>query len=281
MSNYNPPNSIDIKKIRPFIILGVVIVVLLISWSKITVTIPAGYAGLIYETFDGGIKEDTEPLSQGFHLIAPWNDVVVYEIRQKETTVTMTVLSSNLLDIQLDVTIFHQPTIEDLAKLEVQRGSSYEEKVIIPSMRAVTRETVAKYLPEEINTTKRELIQLEIESQMREKLDQNFLQLNDVLIRNIELPEKLRASIERKLQQEQESLEYEFRIDKATKEAERLSIEAEGIQTFQKIVAQSITQDLLRWKGIEATEALANSTNSKVVIIGSGKDGLPIILGNQ
>jgi prohibitin 1 len=281
MSNYNPPNSIDIKKIRPFIILGVIIVVLLISWSKVTVTIPAGYAGLIYETFDGGIKSDTEPLSQGFHLIAPWNDVVVYEIRQKETTVTMTVLSSNLLDIQLDVTIFHQPTIQDLAKLEVQRGSSYEEKVIIPAMRAVTRETVAKYLPEEINTTKRELIQLEIESQMREKLDQNYLQLNDVLIRNIELPEKLRASIERKLQQEQESLEYEFRIDKATKEAERLSIEAEGIQTFQKIVAQSITQDLLRWKGIEATEALSNSPNSKVVIIGGGKDGLPIILGGQ
>ena len=281
MSNYNAPNTVDLKKIRPFIILAVLVIVLIISWNKVTVTISAGYAGLVYKTFAGGITEDAEPLAQGFHFIAPWNKVVVYEIRQQETTVNMTVLSSNLLDIKLDVTIFHQPTLNDLAKLEVQRGNQYVERVVIPSMRAVTRETVAKYLPEEINTTKRELIQLEIESQMRSKLDQNYLQLNDVLIRNIELPEKLRASIERKLQQEQESLEYEFRIDKATKEAERKRIEADGIQTFQKIVSQSITQDLLRWKGIEATETLAQSANAKIVIIGQGKDGLPIILGNN
>jgi prohibitin 1 len=281
MSNYNPSNPVDIKKIRPFIIFGIVLVVLLISWSRITVTIQAGYAGLVYKTFSGGISEEDMPLGQGFHLIAPWNHVVVYETRQQETTISMTALSSNLLDIKLDVTIFHEPVIEELGSLEVRRGSNYVDRVIIPAMRAVTRESIAQYLPEEINTTRREEIQLQVEEEMRNRLKRNYLQLNDVLIRNIELPEKLRASIERKLQQEQESLEYEFRIEKAEKEAERKKIEAAGIQDFQKIVSQSITPDLLRWKGIEATEALAGSNNAKVVVIGSGKDGLPIILGGQ
>lgn len=281
MSDYNPQSSVDIKKIRPFIILGILIVVLLISWSRLTVTIDAGYAGLVYRTFDQGISEEDYPLSQGFHIIAPWNHVVVYETRQQETTVSMTALSSNLLDIKLDVTIFHEPVIEDLGSLEVRRGKNYVDRVIIPAMRAVTRESIAQYLPEEINTTRREEIQLQIEAEMRERLESNFIQLNDVLIRNIELPEKLRASIERKLQQEQESLEYEFRIEKAEKEAARKKIEAAGIQDFQEIVAQSITEDLLRWKGIEATEALAGSQNAKVVVVGGGKDGLPIILGNN
>lgn len=281
MSDYNPNNPVDFKKIKPFVIFGVILVILIISWSRISVTIPAGHAGLIYKTFAGGIAEDGTYLGQGFHLIAPWNSVVVYETRQQETTVSMTALSSNLLDIQLDVTIFHQPMIDQLGSLEVQRGSNYIDRVIIPAMRAVTRENIARYLPEELNTTKREEIQLEVEEQMRNRLNQNFIQLNDVLIRNIELPEKLRASIERKLQQEQESLEYEFRIEKAEKEAQRKKIEASGIQDFQEIVAKSITPDLLRWKGIEATEKLSESPNSKIVVIGGGKDGLPIILGGN
>ena len=118
-------------------------------------------------------------------------------------------------------------------------------------------------------------------TRVKQTLLNNFVQLNDILIRDIKLPAKLRESIERKLQQEQESLEYEFRIEKATKEAERKKIEAKGIQTFQNIVNQSITDKLLKWKGVEATETLAKSTNSKIVVIGSGKDGLPIILGGN
>lgn len=281
MSDYNQANPVDFKKIRPFVIFGVIIVVLIISWSRVTVTIPAGHAGLVYKTFAGGIKENSAPLDQGFHFIAPWNHVVTYEIRQQETTVSLTALSSNLLDIKMDVTIFHEPIYDQLPSLEVRRGKNYVDRVVVPAVRAVTRETFAQYLPEEINTTRREEIQLQIEEDMRKRLNQNFIQLNDVLIRNIELPEKLRASIERKLQQEQESLEYEFRIEKAQKEAERKKIEAQGIQDFQQIVAQSITKDLLRWKGIEATEKLSESPNSKIVVIGSGDDGLPIILGGN
>ena len=120
-----------------------------------------------------------------------------------------------------------------------------------------------------------------IQDRLREKLASNFIQLNDVLIRNIRLPQTLEEAIERKLQQEQESLEYEFRLEKETKEAERKRIEAEGIRDFQEIVSEGISDELLRWKGIEATQKLAESPNSKVVVVGGGEDGLPIILGNN
>ena len=148
-------------------------------------------------------------------------------------------------------------------------------------MRSVSREVFAKYLPEEINTSKREQIQVEIEERLREKLASNFIKLNDVLIRNIRLPQTLEEAIERKLQQEQESLEYEFRLEKETKEAARKRIEAEGVRDFQDIVSEGISDELLRWKGIEATQNLAQSPNTKIVVVGGGDDGLPIILGNN
>lgn len=279
MAQYDQP-QFDMSKIRPWIIIGVGFLLLIIFWSRITVTIQPGHAGLLYQTFGNGIDETDPPLSQGFHIIAPWNKVLIYEVRQNEKSETMTVLSSNLLDIQLDVTIFYQPVYSALGKLEIERGSNYVNSVVIPVMRSVTREVLAQYLPEEINTTKRAAIEQIIFDNTQVKLAENYVQLNDILIRNIVLPEKLRASIERKLQQEQESLEYEFRLEKETKEAERKRIEAEGIQNFQRIVTQSISDKLLRWKGIEATEKLASSENAKIVVVGNSKDGLPLILGD-
>lgn len=279
MNQFEQP-QLDIGKVKPWILIGVGLLLVIIFWSRITITIPPGHAGLLYETFGNGIDPNAQALGQGFHLIAPWNKVIIYEIRQNEKSETLSVLSSNLLDIQLDVTIFYQPIYKDLGRLEIERGQNYVIDVVIPVMRSVTREVLAQYLPEEINTTKREVIQIEIIEQTSLKLAENFVQLNDILIRNIKLPEKLRASIEKKLQQEQESLEYVYKLEKEEKEAQRKRIEAEGIQTFQRIVTQSITDKLLKWKGIEATEKISTSENAKIVIIGNPKDGLPIILGD-
>jgi regulator of protease activity HflC (stomatin/prohibitin superfamily) len=125
------------------------------------------------------------------------------------------------------------------------------------------------------------MIQLEIKNRLSEKLAENYIQLNDVLIRNIQLPTTLEQAIERKLQQEQESLEYEFRLEKAQKEADRLRIEAEGIRDFEEIVSKGLSDKLLKWKGIEATKEIAKSPNTKVVIVGAGEDGLPLILGDN
>jgi len=269
------------KRIKRVVLIFLVIMPVILLWSSLTYTIDSGHAGLVFHTFGDGVNPETTAKKSGFHVKAPWDKIYEYEIRQQELFENLEVLSSNLLKIKLDMTVFYQPTYDKLGYLETERGSRYESKVIQPAMRAVAREVIAQYLPEEFNTTKREEIQLEIENRLEEKLSNNYIQLNDVLIRNIELPLTLQQAIERKLQQEQESLEYEFRIEKASKEAERKKIEAEGIRDFQNIVTQSITEELLQWKGIEATTILAESNNTKVVVIGSGESGLPLILGGN
>lgn len=274
------PTQKEKAKLKAIAMLVLTILPIILLWSSITVTIESGHAGLTFHTFGNGVDPEAEPMSSGFHFKAPWDEVYQYEIRQQEIFEPLEVLSSNLLKISMDMTVFYQPDYDNLGYLEVERGMNYREKVIQPAMRSVAREVIAKYLPEEFNTTKREEIQLEIETRLAEKLKGNYIQLNDVLIRNIKLPTTLEQAIERKLQQEQESLEYEFRIEKANKEAERMRIEAEGIRDFQIIVSQSINDDLLQWKGIEATTELSQSENAKIVVIGSGEKGLPLILGD-
>ena len=269
------------KRIRRVVIIALIILPVILLWSSLTYTIDSGHAGLVFHTFGDGVNPETSAKKSGFHVKAPWDKIYEYEVRQQELFENLEVLSSNLLKIKMDMTVFYQPTYDKLGYLETERGSRYESKVIQPAMRSVAREVIAQYLPEEFNTTKREEIQLEIETRLEEKLSNNYIQLNDVLIRNIELPLTLQQAIERKLQQEQESLEYEFRIEKASKEAERKKIEAEGIRDFQNIVTQSITEELLQWKGIEATTILSESNNSKVIVIGSGESGLPLILGGN
>lgn len=276
----NTPTQKEKARIRMIAMVMMVVLPVILLWSSLTVTVDSGHAGLIFHTFGNGVNPEAEPMTSGFHVKAPWDKVYQYEIRQQEIFEHLEVLSSNLLKITLDMTVFYQPTYDKLGYLEVERGMHYEAKVIQPAMRAVAREVIAKYIPEEFNTTKREKIQLEIESRLADKLADNYIQLNDVLIRNIKLPNTLEQAIERKLQQEQESLEYEFRIEKASKEAQRKRIEAEGIRDFQNIVSQSINDDLLQWKGIEATTELSHSNNAKIVVIGSGDNGLPLILGD-
>lgn len=275
------PSPEERRRLRSLLVLVVVILPVFLLWGSLTVTIPSGHAGLTFYTFGQGVDPEETPMSSGFHFKAPWNKVYEYEIRQTEQMEALEVLSSNLLKINMDMTVFTQPMLDKLGYLETERGRNYEEKVIRPAMRSVAREVIAKYLPEEFNTTKREMIQLEIKNRLSEKLAENYIQLNDVLIRNIQLPTTLEQAIERKLQQEQESLEYEFRLEKAQKEADRLRIEAEGIRDFEEIVSKGLSDKLLKWKGIEATKEIAKSPNTKVVIVGAGEDGLPLILGDN
>ena len=275
----NQQPQFDLKKLRPIIYM-VIAVIFLLSVGKFWVTIDSGYSGVLYR-LTTGVDVDEPAYGQGLHIILPWNKMHIYEVRQGEKTETMNVLSVNLLEIGLDITTFYQPDINKLGYLDVERGMGYDTKVVIPVMRSVVREVIAKYLPEEINSTKREIIKKEIMDQATATLADNYVQLNDILIRNINLPEKLKSSIEKKLQQEQEALEYEFKIDKERLEADRKRIEAQGIQDFQKIITQSINDKLLRWNGIEATLKLAESNNAKVIVVGSGKDGLPLILGGN
>ncbi|OBQ52475.1 prohibitin family protein [Tamlana sp. s12] len=262
----------------PFIIAVVVLVVII---TKSAVTIGSGEAGVLYKTFGGGVVTDEAALGEGFHIVAPWNKVFVYEVRQQELTERMKVLSSNGLDIQLEATAWYMPDIKDLGKLHQEKGANYLDRVLKPAMRSATRSVVGRYTPEQIYSSKRDAIQQEIFDESKKIVSDQYINLVEVLVRDVTLPTAIKDAIERKLGQEQESLEYEFRLVTAAKEAEKVIIEAQGKADANRILSASLTDKILQDKGIEATIKLAESPNSKVVVIGSGDSGMPIILGNQ
>ncbi len=263
-------------------IIGIVflIIIALIFITKSTVTIGSGERGVLYRTLSGGVVTDQPPLDEGFHFVLPWNKVFKYEVRQQELFEHMKVLSSNGLDINLDASVWYKPKENELGLLHKSIGRNYLERVIKPAIRSATRSVVGRYTPEQIYSSKRDVIQSEIDDETKKILDNKHIELLSVLVRDVTLPQTIKDAIERKLGQEQESLEYEFRLQKARKEAEKQRIEAQGKADANKILSASLTDKILKDKGIEATIKLAESPNTKTVIVG-GKDGLPLILGNQ
>lgn len=281
MSKYRNVEYPDAPELNKKLIGGILLLVVLIVlvW-KSSVTIGAGYAGVLFRTFGDGV-ETNKTYSEGFHFIAPWNKMVKIEVRQQQVMEQMAVLSSNGLEISIDLSVWHQPVFAKLPLLYKEKGIEYVERVVKPAIRSATRSVIGRYTPEEIYSSKREVIQEEINIETRKVLERQYVQLNEVLVRDIMLPPTIKTAIENKLKQEQESLEYEFRLEKAQKEAKRQLIDAEGKAKANQILSASLTDKILQEKGIEATLELAKSPNSKVVVVGGGKDGLPLILGNN
>ncbi len=259
----------------------IAIVLAIVFISKSTETINSGEAGVLYKTFGGGVVTDQPPLGEGFHIVAPWNKVIVYEVRQQEVFEKMQVLSSNGLEIKLDASAWFQPDYSKLGLLHQQKGENYVQRVLLPTIRSAARSVVGRYTPEQLYSSKRDAIQKEIFEETKKIVGNQYIQLNEVLVRDVTLPPTIKEAIERKLKQEQEALEYEFRLEKAKKEAERQKIDAEGKAIANQILSASLTDKILKEKGIEATLELSKSPNAKVVVVGSGKDGMPLILGNQ
>jgi regulator of protease activity HflC (stomatin/prohibitin superfamily) len=266
------------RTIMPLLILGIIAIIFL---SKSTVNVGAGEAGVLWKRFGGGVVTEKPPMGEGFHLVAPWNEVIIYEVRQQELFEKMKVLSSNGLDILLETTAWYLPVYDQLGKLHQEKGENYLDRIIKPALRSAARSVVGRYTPEQLYSTKRDVIQSEIFEETKKILQNEYVQLNEVLVRDVTLPPTIKDAIERKLKQEQESLEYEFRLVTARKEAERQRIEAQGKADANRILSASLTSMILRDKGIEATLKLAESPNAKVVVVGSGEDGMPLILGNQ
>lgn len=262
----------------PLIILIIAVIILI---SKSAVTIEAGEAGVLYRTFAGGVVTDEPPMGEGFHLVAPWNKIFIYEVRQQEIFEKMNVLSSNGLEIKIDASAWFQPKYEVLGKLHQEKSEEYVSRILMPAIRSAARSVVGRYTPEQLYSSKRDAIQEEIFDETKRIVDPQYIQLNEVLVRDVTLPATIKEAIERKLRQEQESLEYEFRLEKAEKEAEKQRIEAQGKADANRILSASLTDKILQDKGIEATLKLSESQNSKVIVVGGGGNGLPIILGNQ
>ena len=251
---------------------------LMIILSNTTfLTIDPGTKGVLFKRFGGGLDKENV-YSQGFHVVAPWNSMITYDTRIKEEVAEMDVLSKNGLNISVELSYRFRPEAERIGYLHDEIGKDYVNSIIKPEIRSATREVIGQYLPEELYSTKREAIQDEIFSKTEAAVKKNYMILDAVLIRSVQLPEKLKAAIEQKLEEEQLAFQFDFKLDRERKEAERKIIEAKAKADANKILNASLTEKILKDKGIEATLELAQSPNSKVVIVGGEGGGLPLIL---
>ncbi|MEO5332751.1 MAG: prohibitin family protein [Magnetococcus sp. YQC-5] len=244
-------------------------------WPHIFITIHAGEAGVLYRRFAGGTVLD-RVYAEGFWMIFPWNVMTIYDIRVQAIKHDFTVLSADGLPIHLMLLIRFQPEYDTLAVLHQRVGPDYVAKIVVPTVESVIRKSIGRFRQDEIYQTKKGILASIVLLAIQEA-GRKYVHMDDVIIRTIELPASIQQAIENKLVYEQELASYEFRLRKEAQEKSRKEIEAQGIQTYQKIIAQSLDENILHWHGIEATKALANSANAKVVVIGSGKSGLPLI----
>ncbi|KAF0234785.1 MAG: hypothetical protein FD181_3616 [Prolixibacteraceae bacterium] len=267
-------------KTQYIIIAVVVLIFLLLFGGRMFLIIQAGERGVIFKPYTTGLDKDNV-YSEGFHIIAPWNDMYVYNVREQQRDEPMDVLDKNGLSISMDVTVRFNPSFDRIGNLHEQFGINFVNVLVVPEVRSCVRRVAGRYTAEEIYSTKRAEVEQSIIEETKKILSENYIEMKALLIRSINLPEQIKGAIESKLKQEQEALAYEFRLQRETSEAERRRIEAEGIAAFNRIINASLTDNILKQRGIEATIQLSESQNSKVIVIGSGKDGLPLILGNN
>ena len=249
-------------------------VALLLVYASLT-RVPSGSVGVL--TLFGRVTG--EALPEGMHFVNPFKVNNVLTIRTQEVKESASVPSSEGLVVALDTSLIFHLNGANAADVFQKIGPSYADVIVEPTLRAAIREATASHSANALYSGEREQVAQQIKAALTDQLGRRGITVENVLLRDIQLPAALKGSIEAKQQAEQEALAMSFRLQRETQEAQRKRIEAAGIRDFQQIVAQGITPSLLEWKGIEATENLAKSNNSKVVVIGSGKNGLPLILG--
>jgi regulator of protease activity HflC (stomatin/prohibitin superfamily) len=246
-------------------------IAMIASLFKNIVIIPAGQVGVM-ELF-GSVSE--RPLNPGIHLVNPFAEVEKFSTRLRDIKETVEATSQEGLAFSVDVSLQYKLEPQKAAEVYKSIGSN-ETEIIISRFRSIIREVTASYPAEAIYSTKRQ----EVANQLRERLSQQIAPLGfiveDTLLREIKLPEKLQEAVQEKLAAEQENRKMTFTLEKERQEAERKRIEAKGIADSQKIISQGLTNPILQLKAIEATEKLAASDTTKVVIMGSGQGGLPV-----
>ena len=265
-----------------YIIISIVaiVVLLLIFGSQMFYVLKPGERAVVFKKFGMGLDKENI-FTPGFHVIAPWNDLLRYDVREQKSEETMDVLDKEGLSINVDVTIIFNPYYNKIGYLHENIGTNYVSVMVIPNVRSAVRAVTGRYTAEEIYSTKRGEVESEIIETTRMALAEKNSEIKHLLIRSIMLPEKIKQAIESKLQQQQEALAYQYRLDREKSEAERLRIQAQGIADYNAIISASLTDRILKQKGIDATLELANSANAKVIVVGSGEDGLPLILGGN
>ena len=240
--------------------------------------VPAGYVGVV--DFFGIVSEKTLP--SGINIVNPLANVVKFTIQTQEHKETMQVLSREGLTIGLEISVLYRLNPDSAGRVyKTVAGGDYETIILIPQFRSISRSVTASFQASALYSTERERLGVAIQEELARTVAPRGVTIESTPLRNVALPTQLTEAIEQKQRADQESQRMEFILTKEKQEADRKRIEAKGIADFQAIVAAGISDQLLRWKGIEATEKLANSQNTKVIIVGAGKDGLPIILDTK
>lgn len=264
------------KNLLPLMILLLVLPLIVGCGTQV----PAGHRGVFFARFGGG-TEFGNVYKEGFAWHLPWNRMNIYRVQIQERKEVLNVLSSNGAQIRMEVSILFRPAAEKLDSLHVEIGEDFYQQIVAPNLRSIARGVAGGYSPEEIYSTKRDEMASSILSELSEELVPRWIQIQNVLVRDVTIPAKISEAINFKLAAQQEAQKMKFTIERERLEAQRKSIEAKGIADFQKIVSADITNSYLKWKGIEATLSIATSNNTKVVIIGNGSGDLPIILGGN
>jgi prohibitin 1 len=253
--------------------LGILVAVIIVVMAS-TTSIPTGNVGVL--TLFGRVTGETLP--EGIHLVNPLKSVQKLSVQTQSVKESANVPSNEGLILALDTSLLFRLNKDKAAEVYQKVGADYAEKIVEPTLRAAIRASTSAHTANALYTNARELVQQQIQDELTAQLAPRGVIVENVLLRDVQLPAMLKGSIEAKQQAEQDALRMSFILQKEKQEAERKRIEAQGIADFQKIVATGISAQLLEWKGIEATEKLAASSNAKVVIIGNAKNGLPLVL---
>jgi regulator of protease activity HflC (stomatin/prohibitin superfamily) len=289
------------------------LLITVVLWPYVVITIPSGRVGVLWKRFNGidiycwcwvgrgTVLDPREIREEGLHLVWPWDKLFLYDLRLQSSTQTFNAISKDGVNVGAQISTRYQLLHNSVAVLHKFIGPDYLNSVLMPEIGSQAREIISEYTAEEVYTS-REQIQKQIRDAAQRSLSANLnklvqpeameqpdpkhyndflqdsIQILDTLVLSIELPPEIVAAINRQTEQYYMIQEYKFRVQREAEESKRKQIEADGIAAFQKTVSQGISDSYLRWRGIEATLELAKSPNSKIVVIGSGKDGLPIIL---
>jgi prohibitin 1 len=264
----------------PWLSIGVQILslILVFFWNRIFIVIHSGEAGVLWNRFAG--TQVGRVYGEGLHIVSPLDRMTVYEVRTQVALQPLDVLSIDGLTLHLDLAIRYRPEVDLLGMLQARIGPDYLVRVVIPQTESVLRKTLGKATALQIYADENGLLTRAL-SRAREEAGGNFVELEDIMVRRIRLPETVRTAIEDKIAQQQLLQSYRFRLRTAEQEAERQRIEAGGVRDYQRIVGETLTDRLLTYQGIAATRQIAESQNPKTVVVGAGETSVPIIVGAE
>jgi regulator of protease activity HflC (stomatin/prohibitin superfamily) len=251
---------------------------LFIFWKSIVVTIYAGEGGVLFKRWGGTVVDRV--YEEGLYTIFPWDILTPYTLRTQQKRHEFDVLSKQGLTIQLKISIRFKPNKEMIGVLHKTLGPNYLDSVVIPEIESVIRRYFGKFNDDELYTSKKAILE-NILNDATKQLADKFIILDDLIIRKMKFPPAIQDSIQNKITQYHKFKAYEYKVEREKLEAKRKVIEAKGISQYKDLISKSITKEYLEWAGIQATLKLAESNNAKIVVIGSAKNGLPLILNHE